>query len=346
MNMDVKEQPARGTRAESLSIEVTTRCNSSCPHCFARAGITQHASLSTDLVKEIISEGYDTGYRYLHITGGEPLLWKGLFEVLNYGFGLGYKNIFLNTNGTLLTEDITRRLAAFDGLSISVSLEASRSLHDHMRGTGSYRQTLRGIENALDTGIELFIFTTAPKRMLPELPYFADEIYKRFPAIKGLIFIQIIRTRDDAADFSEELLEPDDFLQLVRTVSLLNLYGLKTDVLNEPLVNVASRMLQMPWVPKSRPLYRNGRMVIRANHDITFSHATRDNSDRYESGMIGRVLASDTYRKAVEPDKNTCPACKFADLCRAGGMLRPSEWFMDMQPEVPYCKRVLKRAAI
>lgn len=346
MNSNVEEQPPGGVGAESLSIEVTTHCNSSCPHCFARAGIAQHSSLSTDLVKEIIREGYTTGYRHLHITGGEPLLWDGLFAVLEHGLKLGYKTVFLNTNGTLLTKDIARGLAECDGLSISVSLEASQSFHDHMRGKGSYRRTLQGIENALDAGIEVFIFTTAPKHLLAELPDVADKIYKQFHDIKRLILIQILRVKDDAVDFSKELLDPDDFLQLVRTVSLLNLCGLKTDVLNEPLVNVASKLLKMPWIPRSRPLFREGSMVIRANRDITLSHSTRDSTGRYEPGMISSVLASDTYRKAVAPDETTCPACGFSDLCRQNGMVRPSGWFMDMHPEIPYCKRVLKRAAI
>jgi MoaA/NifB/PqqE/SkfB family radical SAM enzyme len=343
MSANVKK---RSKCAESLGIEVTTRCNSSCPHCFARSGIAEHTSLSTELVKEIISEGYDAEYRSLHITGGEPLLWNGLFEVFHFSFGLGYKNIFLNTNGTLLIEAITTKLAVFDDLSISVSLEATKPFHDRVRGAGTYHQALRGIENALDAGIELFIFTTVPKRMLPELPHFANKIYKRFPAIKGLIFIQIIRTRSDAADFSEELLEPDDFLQLVRTVSVLNLYGLKSDVLNEPLINVAARLLKMPWIPRSRPLLRNGRMLIRANRDITLSHATTESIGRYESGMIGKVLASNKYLRAAMPDSTFCPSCEFSDPCRAGGMLRPSEWFMGMPSKVPYCKRVLKRVAI
>ncbi|MHC4105311.1 MAG: radical SAM protein, partial [Planctomycetota bacterium] len=166
MSSNLERQPTGSVGAESLSIEVTTHCNSSCPHCFAHAAIAKHASLSPDLVREIIFEGYTAGYRHLHITGGEPLLWKGLFAVLEYGFNLGYKAVFMNTNGTLLTKDIARRLAENDGLSVSVSLEASQSFHDHLRGKGSYRQTLQGIDNALDAGIEVFIFTTAPKPLL------------------------------------------------------------------------------------------------------------------------------------------------------------------------------------
>ena len=128
-------------------------------------------------------------------------------------------------------------------------------------------------------------------------------------------------------------------------VSLLNLYGLRTDVLNEPLVNVASKLLNMPWIPRSQPLYTEGSMMVRANRDITLSHATRDGSLRYEPGMIRKVLTSSTYRNAVAPDKATCPSCKFAELCLENGMLRPAGWFMDMQPEEPYCRRVLNTVA-
>ncbi len=114
---------------EELSIEVTTRCNSSCLHCFARSGVSRHSSLPVDLVKEIMVEGYDAGYRHLHITGGEPLFWKGLFEALDYGFGVGYETIFMNTNGTLITEEISKRLADYGSFSISVSLDGPEDLH-------------------------------------------------------------------------------------------------------------------------------------------------------------------------------------------------------------------------
>ena len=142
---------------EKLSIEVTTHCNIDCSFCFARAGDAERSSLSTDIVKAIIADGYNTGYRRLHITGGEPLLWEGLFEVLDYAFEMGYKTTFMNTNGTLLKENIVNRLAVYRGLWISVSLDGSEALHEYLRGEGSYRQVIQGIKKALDAGINLFI---------------------------------------------------------------------------------------------------------------------------------------------------------------------------------------------
>jgi len=343
MNLPVEGMKDPGLIEENLSIEVTTNCNSMCPHCFARTGISEHVSLPLDLARAISAEGYAAGYRRLHVTGGEPLLWTGLFDLLDDAFLTGYETVFLNTNGTQLTGEVSRRLAEYGGLAISVSLQGSQSLHDHVRGAGSYEQTMRGIEKALDAGIGLIIFTTTGRSLLSELAGFVDETYKRFPDILSLTVIQLIRVRNDTVDLSEELLTPEDFIRLVRTAALLNLYGNRTDVLYAPLANLAAKLMDMPWIPRSQPLYTEGSLMVRANRDITLSHAVRDDFFRFEPGVIRNVLASGAYRKAVEPDTTTCPSCKFAELCPANGLLRPAGWFMDMTPQVPYCRRVLDR---
>ncbi|MBU4492074.1 MAG: radical SAM protein, partial [Euryarchaeota archaeon] len=94
-----------------LSIEVTTHCNIDCLHCFVRCNDTAQSSLSFSVVEDSISEGYDAGFRRLHLTGGEPLLWNKLLKTLDYAFSLGYISILINTNGILLSEDICITLA-------------------------------------------------------------------------------------------------------------------------------------------------------------------------------------------------------------------------------------------
>ncbi len=320
---------------------MTTHCNIDCSHCFARAGNSERSSLPIELVKQITTEGYNVGYRHLHITGGEPLLWEGLFEVLDYASGMGYRTVFMNTNGTLLTEDVSGRLAAYSGLSISVSLDGPKTLHDRLRGEGSYRQAVQGIEKALEAGIDLIIFTTACKSLLPELPHFADYLYKKFPGIKYLALIQLIPVTDGIFPLSEELLEPEDFLQLVDMVSLLNLLGHKTLFLNNPLAYVASKLLKILWIPRSAPLYSEGSMIVMANRDICLSHSSRDSFGKYELGMIEKVLVSDGYRKAVAPDETTCPSCEYSELCMENGMVQPPERYWDKHFDMLYCQKVL-----
>jgi MoaA/NifB/PqqE/SkfB family radical SAM enzyme len=346
VNPLMKDNTARDIKSmvetETLSIEVTSRCNGSCLHCFARSGFPRNKSLSLGLVKGIMSEGYENGYRHLHITGGEPLLWKGLLEALDHGFGLGYETIFINTNGTLITDEVSKRFAAYGrSFSLSVSLEGFKDLHDRIRGKGSYLKTMQGIDKALIRGNDLTIFTTVTKSLLPELPIFVEFMFRSFPNINYLILIQLIKPEKGAFGLSDELLEPLDFIRLVRMVALLNVGGFRVLVKKNPLANVVSTMVKMPWIPWVPPLYRAGRMIIRADKHIGLVHSSRNSFGRYEPGMIQKVLASEKYNTNVAPDQKTCPACRYVQTCKDGGMIRPPQGYDDLNDDTPYCRRVM-----
>lgn len=341
MSSTVEKKGYPGVSQERLGIEVTTQCNMACGHCFARAGIAKPSSLSLDLTKAIIAEGYEVGYRHLHITGGEPLIWQSLFSVLDYAYKIGYQTIFLNTNGTLLTTAITSRLASYQGLMISVSLESTEAFHDSLRGQGSYQLTLKGIENALDAGIDLTIFSIACKSVLSKLHRFAEHLYNIFPSVSYLTLLQLVPAANGDLALSDELLAPEDFLKLIETVALLNLLGLKTRFLFNPLAYAVSKLLKILWVPRSLPLYSEGSIIIMANSDICLSHSSKYSFGNYTTGMIGKILASEAYRQAVAPDEKTCPACKYYRLCTENGMDRPMDSYWDTQSDEHYCQHLL-----
>jgi MoaA/NifB/PqqE/SkfB family radical SAM enzyme len=332
-------------QCHSLSVEVTTHCNSSCAHCFVRARGPQRSSLARGLVQTLAREAFEAGCRHFHITGGEPLLWDGLLDIFDYAFSLGYQKALLNTNGTLLTREVSRKLASYHGLAVSVSLQGSRRRHDLIRGKGSYDKARKGIENALNAGLPIHIFTTVGRALLPDLPRFAERVFGSLPGIEQLTFIQLIRVLQDVFDLSKEVLSPDDFLRLVRIVSFLNLYGLKVDLLNNPLAAVAARIFNLPWVSRSPPLYRAGSVMITAERHITVAHSTMDHFGIYTPGILGEILGSEEYCRTVSQDRLICRNCHYSPFCRMDGMLRPSEWYRDMFPQVPYCKRVLAKAS-
>ena len=175
-----------------------------------------------------------------------------------------------------------------------------------IRGKGSYDRALKGIDNALNAGLPVHIFTTVGRSLIPDLPRFAEGLFGAYPDIEQLTFIQLIRVPEDVFDLSKEVLSPDDFLRLVRMISLLNLYGLKVDLLNNPLAAVASKVLKMPWVPLSPPLYRPGSLMITADLRITLAHSTTDHFGIYEPGILPRIISSDDYRRAVSQDRLIC----------------------------------------
>ena len=331
---------------ENLTIEVTTRCNSACTHCFARAGRGRFVHMELETALAVLREGFAIGYRNLHLTGGEPLLWPHFFDVIEKALDAGYEKVFFNTNGTLLDAETARRLAACgdnnnEALSLSVSLQGPRRLHEGVRGEGSFDKALAGLEEALGAGLSVSVFTTAGQSLLDDLPRFAGWLHEHYPQMQRLTLIQMIRVAGDAFDLSSELLSPSDFIRLVQTASLLGLYGIPVAILENPLANVAAKRLGVPWIPKAPALHREGRVVVMADGSITLSHSTRESMGSYVPGMLEKVLCSDPYREWVAEDSETCPGCRYREFCRAEGMVRPSEWYRDMVVGVPYCVRVM-----
>jgi MoaA/NifB/PqqE/SkfB family radical SAM enzyme len=328
-----------------LSIEVSTRCNAKCAHCFVRAGLERQSELTPQAVSHIISEGYALGYRHLHLTGGEPLMWAGLLDALDTARALGYESILVNTNGTLITEEMAGRLSGIAGLKLSVSIEGRAPLHDDIRGPGSYLLATKGLDQALAAGIPVTVFTTLRKRLLPYLGHFVDEVYERFPDIRQVALIQLIRVRGDGLDLADELLTPDDFIRAVQGASLLNVYGHRTAFLNNPLANVASQRMGIWGIPPSAPLRCQGDLVVMADQTVAAAHSMVHRIGRYAHGGLKRLLSSPGYLAAVAPDVVTCRDCSHRRLCVENGMVRPSPPYRDMHPDVPFCKRVLNRAA-
>ena len=160
-----------------------------------------------------------------------------------------------------------------------------------------------------------------------------------------MTLIPLFRPRDGNFKLSHELLGVDGFLELVRAASLLNMGGYPIDFLNEPLVNVASREMHMPGTLESPPQYREGSMIVMANHDIRLSHSSQHTFAQYESGMIKKVLSSEDYQKTVAPDVTICPSCKYLELCRENGMNRPSESYGEMSRDMTYCRQILDAIA-
>lgn len=332
--------------AANLGLELTTCCNSTCGYCFAREGVVREASLPLSLAIQICTEGYQTGYRHLHLTGGEPLLWEGLFDLVAAAFEQGYRSIFLNSNATLFSPDVVRRLARYPRLAVSISLQGDAAQHDRLRGPGAYRRTVRGLAAALAAGLSVTVFTAVGKTLLADLAAFATGVHTTFSGIQQLTLIQMMPVREPPIDLANELLGPEDFLRLVRTVAALNLFGWKTDVLNAPLATVAADYLHMPWIPRSQPLYRPGRLMVRANREITLAHSARTNFGCYQPGLLAKVLDDEDYCAAVAPDDAICPTCRFVGRCRAHGMTQPEFGAGGRHSPEPYCQRVLSQTTV
>ena len=326
---------------DCLRLEVTTQCNSSCPHCFARAGSEADTDLPAAIAQSVIEEAYEHNYRHFHVTGGEPFLWDALLSTLAHAVKIGYQSLFINSNGTFLSNSMVEALAAYDNLVLSISIDGPQFFHDQIRGTAAFERAIKGIRLALAAGIKVQIFTTVRRSLTPLLARFADDIFQKLPAIQGLTLIQLIKPAGNAQDISRELLDPNEFIDLVKQSAWLNSYGYRVDILNNPLANICAQLLEMPWLPVSHPLYRSGSICVRSDGRLTHSHSSEEHFGKYTPGSLPKILSSPAYTRATDSDDIFCAKCAHFDICRSNRMLRPSEKHRATDNHYPFCRHVL-----
>ncbi|MDD5439160.1 MAG: radical SAM protein [Candidatus Omnitrophica bacterium] len=116
----------------SATIMLTDRCNLKCIMCkqWRKPAADE---LSTDDWKGIIKDLKANGIRNIHFTGGEPLLRKDLRELVAYSRKNGMVT-GITTNGILLTGDVLKGLLDAGIRSIAVSLDATGTAYDDIRG--------------------------------------------------------------------------------------------------------------------------------------------------------------------------------------------------------------------
>jgi radical SAM protein with 4Fe4S-binding SPASM domain len=156
--------------------EVTTRCNLNCIHCFASSVDSEQAELTTDEGKRLLEQiAAVDKIRMIVITGGEPLLRKDIFELVEYAGRLGFHIVF-STNGTLLTPDMAKDLAKLGVANFSISLDgASAKSHETIRRVpGSFQGALAGINAARQSGACVQANFTAMQQNISDLPGVID----------------------------------------------------------------------------------------------------------------------------------------------------------------------------
>lgn len=130
-----------------LTWELTYACNLQCVHCLSSSGQRDHRELSTAEAKRVLDELRDLQVFYINIGGGEPMVRRDFFELVEYSVsnGIGVK---FSTNGAFIDADKARRLAAMDYLDIQISLDGvDAATNDAVRGEGSFDMARRAMDN-------------------------------------------------------------------------------------------------------------------------------------------------------------------------------------------------------
>ncbi len=163
-------------------------CNQNCLHCYAaNEKLSETEELCFDDWKRIIDKLKDAGVPQLTFTGGEATLRKDLIDLIKYSRWFITR---LNTNGILLTKDYCEKLKEASLDSVQITLYSSNeTIHNSLVGGNHFSETVEGIKNALDAGLNVSVNTPlcSLNSDYVETVKFLCELGVRYFSCSGLI---------------------------------------------------------------------------------------------------------------------------------------------------------------
>lgn len=150
-------------RIDYLRVSVTDRCNLRCVYCMPAEGVPllRHEDiLSLEEIARVARSAVGLGIRKIRLTGGEPLVRKGILDLVSLLRPIpGLEILGMTTNGTLLAP-AARELKDRGLGSINISLDTlDPARFSALTRGGRLGDALEGIEAAVRVGLAVKINT-------------------------------------------------------------------------------------------------------------------------------------------------------------------------------------------
>ena len=175
-----------------VTISPTGRCNLKCKGCYASDCALKGKELDAPTFERILREKRELwGSHFTVISGGEPFLWRdGDLDLIRLA-GRHREDVFLvYTNGTLIDDELARRLAEVGNITPSISVEGFEAETDARRGPGVHKRILSAFDCLRRHGVPFGISATATRDNWETIvsQQFADFYFGQECAIYGWIF--------------------------------------------------------------------------------------------------------------------------------------------------------------
>ncbi len=206
-----------GRPLRSLRISVTDRCNLRCRYCMPEddyVWLPRREILDFEEIRTLAQAFVRCGVRRVRITGGEPLLRRGLERLVAMLAGLpGVEDVAMTTNGLLLADQAARlRDAGLRRVTISIdTLRPER--FKALTGSGGFERLLAGIDAAGEAGLTPVKLNTVVMRGFneDELPALIEFARSKRAEVR---FIEYMDVGGATRWSARELVPADEILRI------------------------------------------------------------------------------------------------------------------------------------
>jgi cyclic pyranopterin phosphate synthase len=175
-----------------LRISVTDKCNLRCRYCMPEEGVPRRSHsdfLSFEQISEVVRTAVGLGITKVRLTGGEPLVRRGIVELVGMLARIeGLAELAMTTNGILLPRFAGElRASGLHRLNISLdSLDPTR--YGEITRGGELGQALAGVQAALDGGfpvkINMVVLDDTTEAEIARMRTYADAVGARLQLIQ------------------------------------------------------------------------------------------------------------------------------------------------------------------
>jgi MoaA/NifB/PqqE/SkfB family radical SAM enzyme len=167
------------TTLNHVFLRLTDTCNLECAHCYSSCGPRAQDRLPLDVALNVARQIARIGARHVHLEGGEALVYKGFWEVLD-ALNEGGVRPAVTSNGLIVTDRLARRLAGrVSKLTFSVDGHTAE-VHDQIRRrAGSFEKAIRAVGASRAAGIPTHMISVIWKRNVDhadEMVALAEEV--------------------------------------------------------------------------------------------------------------------------------------------------------------------------
>jgi radical SAM protein with 4Fe4S-binding SPASM domain len=183
---------SRARAPYKADLALTYGCNNECPHCYNEPDRFEMPSLPKEEWFRVLDQLHTVGVPHIILTGGEATLHPDLPEIIRYADQLGMV-VGLNTNGRRIAHAPYMQTLAEAGLNhIQITLGSHKpKVHDAMMGAVSFKQTVKGIQNALQSRVHVITNTTLMRVNMGHAEGIIDFLHElgiRTFAMNGMIY--------------------------------------------------------------------------------------------------------------------------------------------------------------
>jgi len=157
-----------------LQWHISEACNLKCLHCYQEKHIPiqlEYKKLIEILnqYKELLKNLNVKGH--INLTGGEPLCSPYFFKILDrFKEDKSLYSFSILSNGTLITDEIAKKISEYNPSYVQLSLEGGRKTNDYVRGKGVYKKVGEAVKLLKKYNIYVSISFTATKLNYKEFP--------------------------------------------------------------------------------------------------------------------------------------------------------------------------------